>query len=89
VSAAIAAAVVCPQMEKLGSSTPLVQQPGSKQCVGRDETEFVAEGILAVKASLAPGLSFDRAQNDSSCMTRASEGAFQIRHGEIHVVRIW
>src|ERR1700722_1066588 len=67
----------------------LVQQPGGKQCVGRDETELVAERVCAIKASLAPGLSFDRAQNDGSCVARAFEGTFQIGHGEIHVVRIW
>jgi hypothetical protein len=44
------------------SRARLVQQPGGKQCVGRDETELVAERVCAIKASLAPGRSFDRAQ---------------------------
>ena len=67
----------------------LVQEPGGKQRIGRDETELVAERVCAIKASLAPGLSFDRAQNDGSCVARAFEGTFQIGHGEIHVIRIW
>ena len=37
------------------SSARLVQQPGGKQCVGRDETELVAEWVRAIKTSLAPG----------------------------------
>jgi hypothetical protein len=48
------------------SRARLVQQPGGKQCVSRDETELVAEWVCAIKASLAPGLSFDSAQNDGS-----------------------
>jgi hypothetical protein len=71
------------------SRARLIQQPGGKQRVGRDETELVAERVCAIKASLAPGLSFDRAQNDGSCAARASESTFQIGHREIHVVRIW
>jgi hypothetical protein len=67
----------------------LAQQPGGKQCVGRDETQLVAERVCAIKASLASGVSLNRAQNDGSCVARASEGTFQIGHGEIHVVRIW
>jgi hypothetical protein len=71
-------------LEKVG----LVQQPGGKQCVGRCETQLVAERVCAIEASLAPGLSFDRAQNDGSRVARASESTFQIGHGEIHMVRI-
>jgi hypothetical protein len=67
----------------------LVQHPGGKQCVGRDEAELVSKRVFAVEASLAPGLSFDGAHNDRSRVARASEGTFQIGHGEIHVVRIW
>jgi len=71
------------------SVTRLVQQPGGKQCIGCHETELVAERVRAIKASLAPGLGFNRAQNDGSRVARAFERTFQIRHGEIHVIRIW
>jgi hypothetical protein len=75
--------------QRRDANARLVQQPGGKQRVGRDETQLVAERVCAIKAALAPGLSFNKAQNDGSCVARASEGTFQIGHGKIHVIRIW